>query len=160
MVSVIVAVAQNGVIGSENKLIWHISEDLKRFKAITTGHPVIMGRKTFESLGRPLPNRRNIVVTRNPHYPDEGIEVADSLGEAMGMFSKDEEVFIIGGAEIYRQSMPFADRFYLTVVHHDYEGDTHFPEWNKEEWELVAEERHEHGEKFPYPYTFLDYIRK
>lgn len=160
MVSIIVAVAQNGVIGADNKLIWHISEDLKRFKAITTGHPVIMGRKTFESLGRPLPNRRNIVVTRNPHYPEEGFEVADSLGEALGMFSSEEEVFVIGGAEIYRQAMPFADRFYLTEVYHDYEGDTYFPQWNKADWELVSEERHEHGEKFPHPYAFLDYRRK
>ena len=160
MVSIIVAVAQNGVIGRDNKLIWHISEDLKRFKAMTTGHPIIMGRKTFESLGRPLPNRRNIVVTRNPHYPAEGVEVADSLGEAIGMFTGDEEVFIIGGAEIYRQAMPLADRFYLTEVCHDYEGDTYYPAWDREEWELVSEERRERGEKFPYPFRFLDYKRK
>jgi len=160
MVSIIVAVAQNGVIGDGNKLIWHISEDLKRFKAITTGHPVVMGRKTFESLGRPLPNRRNIVVTRNPHYPEEGVEIADSLGEAIGMFPAEEEVFVIGGAEVYRQAMPFADRFYLTEVCHDYEGDTSFPEWDPNQWDLVFEERHERGEKFPYPFVFLDYIRK
>ena len=156
----IVAVAQNGVIGNENKLIWHISEDLKRFKAITTGHPVIMGRKTFESLGRPLPNRRNIVVTRNPHYFAEGIETAGSLEQAIGGCADDKEVFIIGGAEIYRQAMPFAGRFYLTEVGRDYEGDTRYPDWNRDEWELVSEERHEHGEKFPYPFTFKDYIRK
>lgn len=160
MVSIIVAVAQNGVIGDDNKLIWHISEDLKRFKAITTGHPVVMGRKTFESLGRPLPNRENVVVTRNPHYFAEGVTIADSLGEAIGMFPADEEVFVIGGAEVYRQAMVLADRFYLTEVCRDYEGDTRFPEWNREEWELVSEEYHERGAEFPYPFVFLDYKRK
>lgn len=160
MVSIIVAVAQNGVIGAENKLIWHISEDLKRFKAITSGHPVIMGRKTFESLGRPLPNRTNVVVTRNPHYFAEGVTISDSLGEAIGMFASDEEVFIIGGAEVYRQAMDIADRFYLTEVYADYEGDTFYPEWDKNEWELVSEERHEQGEKYPHSFAFLNYVRK
>lgn len=160
MISVIVAVAQNGVIGADNKLIWHIPEDLKRFKAITSGHPVVMGRKTFESLGRPLPNRTNVVVTRNPHYFAEGVTIADSLGEAIGMFPNSEEVFIIGGAEVYRQAMDIADRFYLTEVYADYEGDTHYPEWNRDEWELVSEEHHERGEKYPYPFAFLNYARK
>ena len=160
MISIIVAVARNGMIGGDNKLLWHISEDLKRFKAITMGHPVIMGRKTFESLGRPLPNRMNVVVTRNPHYFADGVVIADSLGEAFGMFPVDEEVFVIGGAEIYRQALDFADRFYLTEVDADYEGDTHFPEWDRGEWELIFEERHERGEKFSHPFTFLDYKRK
>ena len=160
MVSIIVAVAQNGVIGDGNKLIWHISEDLKRFKAITTGHPVIMGRKTFESLGRPLPNRTNVVVTRNPHYFADGVLIADSLGEALGMFRAEEEVFVIGGGEIYRQAMDMADRFFLTEVCHDYEGDTYYPEWRREDWELMSEERHQRGDKYPYPFVFRDYVRK
>ncbi len=160
MVSIIVAIARNGVIGCENKLIWHISEDLKRFKSITSGHPVVMGRKTFESLGRALPDRTNVVVTRNPAYRAEGAATASSLEEALARFPGTEEVFIIGGGEIYRQALPAADRLYLTVVDHDYRGDTCFPEWNKEEWELVREERHERGEKFPYPFTYLDYERR
>lgn len=160
MVSIIVAVAQNGIIGCENKLIWHISEDLKRFKAITSGHPVVMGRKTFESLGRPLPNRTNVVITRNPEYCAEGVTVVSSLADAIALFPTEEEVFVIGGGEIYRQAMPIADRFYLTVVHHDYPGDTHYPEWNRDEWQLVSQERYEQGEKFPYPYSFENYTRK
>ena len=160
MVSVIVAVARNGMIGKANQLIWHISEDLKRFKAITTGHPVVMGRRTFESLGRPLPNRTNVVITRQRDYSAEGCAVAGSLDEAVALFPPSEEVFVIGGGEIYAQAMPRADRFYLTVVEHDYEGDTLFPAWNPDEWELVSEERHERGEKFEYPFTFKDYRRR
>ena len=160
MVSVIVAVAQNGIIGNGNALIWHISEDLRRFKSITSGHPVIMGRKTFESLGRPLPNRTNIVITRQKDYHAEGCTVADSLDKAISLFPDNEEIFIIGGGEIYRQAMPFADKFYLTVVCHDYAGDTHFPEWNPEEWILMNEERHERGGKFEYPFIFRDFTRK
>lgn len=160
MISVIVAVAQNGIIGNDNQLIWHISEDLKRFKAITSGHPVVMGRKTFESLGRPLPNRTNVVITRNRDYIAEGCKMAGSLEEAVSMFPAEEEVFVIGGGEIYRQAMPIADRFYLTVVHADYEGDTHFPEWDKTQWRLISEERHDRGEKFPSPFTFETYQKQ
>jgi len=159
MVSVIVAMSRNGVIGCANRLIWHISEDLKRFKAITTGHPVVMGRRTFESIGRPLPNRTNVVITRQKNYAPEGVAVAHSLDEAVKMFPPDEEVFIIGGGEIYSQAMPIADKFYLTEVLADYGGDTLFPAWNPAEWTLVSEERHERGEKFEHPFAFRDYIR-
>ena len=158
MVSVIVAVAENGVIGDKNSLLWHISEDLRNFKRITSGHPVVMGRKTFESLGRPLPNRKNVVITRQD-IEIEGCEVAHSLEEALAMFSADEEIFIIGGAQIYREAMPIADRFYLTRVHHAYEGDTSFPEWNESEWQKVDSERFERGEKYEYPFTFEVYSR-
>ena len=113
MVSIIVAVAENGVIGDKNTLLWHISEDLKHFKAVTTGHPVIMGRKTYESLGRPLPNRTNVVITRQ-QAEIAGCTVAHSLGEALALFPGDDEVFVIGGAQIYAQALPLADRFYLT----------------------------------------------
>ena len=160
MVSIIVAVAQNGMIGCENRLIWHISEDLKRFKAITSGHPVVMGRKTWESLGRALPGRTNVVITRNAEYEAVGATVVGSLEEAIGLFPTEEEVFVIGGGEIYRQAMGLAERFYLTVVHHDYAGDTFYPEWDRSQWELVSEERHQRGEKFPYPYSFEDYRRR
>ena len=130
MISIIVAVAENGVIGDKNALLWHISEDLKHFKAVTTGHPVVMGRKTFESLGRPLPNRENVVITRQ-RIEIPGCTVVHSLEEAVGLFSEDEEVFVIGGAQIYAEALPLARRFYLTRVFHAYEGDTRFPAWTR-----------------------------
>ena len=160
MVSVIVAVANDNVIGGNNSLLWHISEDLQMFKRVTTGHPVVMGRKTFESLGRPLPGRTNVVITRRPDYKPGGVETAGSLEEAIALFPAAEEVFIIGGGEVYRQAMPMADRFYLTEVCADYEGDTRFPEWDPYDWTLVSSERHERGEKFPHPFRFLVYERK
>ena len=159
MISVIVAIARGGVIGGENRLLWHISEDLRRFKALTTGHPVVMGRKTWESLGRPLPNRTNVVITRRMDYAPEGAVVAHSLADAVAMFPPGEEVFVIGGGEIYAQAMPIADKLYLTTVHADYVGDTRFPKWDKRQWRLVAEEFHHRGEKFEYPFEFTDYER-
>lgn len=159
MISIIVAVAENGIIGDKNALLWHISEDLRRFKALTTGHPVVMGRKTFESLGRPLPNRTNVVISRQK-LQIAGCEVVHSLSEALALFPADEEVFIIGGAQIYAEALPIADRFYLTRVEHAYEGDTRFPEWDAGEWRLVASERHEHGTEYPHPFTFETYERR
>ena len=159
MISIIVAVAGNGVIGSGNQMPWHISEDLRRFKAITTGHPVIMGRKTFESLGRPLPNRTNVVITRNPSYVAEGAAVVGSLSEALDMFPADEEVFVIGGGEIYRQAMDVADRLYITRVAEPFEGDTTFPEVDENRWRVTWREAHPCGEKFPHPFEFIDYQR-
>ena len=138
MISIIVAVAENGVIGDNNRLLWHISEDLRRFKRITTGHPVVMGRKTWESLGRPL----------------------HSLDEAYALFPPEEEVFVIGGAQIYGEALPAADRFYLTRVHRAYEGDTRFPEWDAAEWRLVGSESFPCGERYEYPFTFETYERK
>ncbi len=158
MINLIVAVAENGVIGGDNKLLWHISEDLKNFKKITSGHPVIMGRKTYESLGRPLPNRENVVITRSDIEID-GCSVVHSLEEALGLFTPADRVFIIGGAQIYAEAMPFADRFFLTRVHKDYDGDTYYPEWSEEEWQLIGRENFERGEKYEYPYTFEEYIR-
>ncbi len=158
MLSIIVAVAQNDIIGHANDLLWHISEDLKHFKTITTGHPVVMGRRTFDSLGRPLPGRRNVVITRQDIRID-GVEVVHSLDEALRLFAPDEEVFIIGGAQIYEQALPLADRFYLTRVLHDYEGDTRFPAWNEREWRLIESERFERGEEYPHPFVFELYER-
>lgn len=160
MVSVIVAVANNNVIGGNNSLLWHISEDLRMFKRVTSGHPVVMGRRTFESLGRPLPNRKNIVVTRNPSFEEEGVEVADSLNGAVAMFPPEEEVFIIGGGEIYVQAMPMADKLYLTRVHADYSGDVRFPDIDPTDWTLVSSEHHDHGEVFPHSFDFLVYEKK
>lgn len=159
MISIIVAIARNRTIGRDNNLLWHISEDLRHFKAVTSGHPVVMGRKTWESLGRPLPGRENIVVTRNAGYTAEGARTAASLQEAIALFPPSTEIFIIGGGEIYRQSMEMADTMYITVVERDYEGDTFFPEWDAARWRLTSEERFERGEKFPYPFSFRKYER-
>ena len=158
MISMIVAVARNGVIGHANDLIWHISEDLRRFKAITTGHPVIMGRKTFESIGRPLPGRTNVVISRNENFRPEGCLVVDSFEKAVAMFPPDEEAFVIGGAQVYAQALPIADRLYLTEI--DYEGDTRFPDWDRSAWTLSSEHRFPRGERFEHPFAFLDFVRK
>lgn len=158
-VSVIVAVAENGVIGDKNTLLWHISEDLRNFKRVTSGHPVIMGRKTFDSLGRPLPNRTNVVITRQDITID-GCEVVHSLDEALALFPAEDEVFVIGGAQIYAEALPRADRFYLTRVHRAYEGDTSFPEWDQNEWQTIESEHFERGEKYEYPFTIEIYERK
>jgi dihydrofolate reductase len=160
MISIIVAVAEGGVIGGGGDLLWHISEDLRRFKQITSGHTVIMGRKTYDSIGRPLPKRRNIVITRNGEWSAEGCERAESLEQAIAMCAGEEEVFIIGGGEIYRQSMALADKLYLTQVNKPYEGDTYFPEIRPEEWQEVSRESFERGEKFEHPFEFIDLVRK
>lgn len=159
MISIIVAVAENNVIGDKNALLWHISEDLKHFKALTTGHPIVMGRKTYESLGRPLPNRENVVVTRQ-EVEIPGCRVVHSLDEAFALFPVGEEVFVIGGAQIYAEALASADRLYLTRVMHAYEGDTHFPEWDERAWRLVGSEAFPNGEKYPYPFAFERYERR
>ncbi len=159
MTSIIVAVAENGVIGDRNTLLWHISEDLKHFKALTTGHPVVMGRKTFESLGRPLPNRTNVVISRQ-QIELPGCRVVHSLDEALALFPEDEEVFVIGGAQIYAEALPRARRFYLTRVFRAYEGDTRFPEWNEEEWRLVESESFPRGKEYPWPFAFERWERR
>lgn len=160
MISVIVAVAQNGVIGGGNTLLWYISEDLRRFKSITMGHPVIMGRRTFESVGRPLPGRTNVVVSRRENYTPEGVTVVRSLEEAFALFPQEEEIFVTGGGQIYAQAMPLADKLYLTTVEKDYDGDTRFPDWNRDEWRQVSCERHDCGKNYPYPFEFTDWVRK
>ncbi|MBR2436631.1 MAG: dihydrofolate reductase [Alistipes sp.] len=160
MVSIIVAIAQNGTIGDKNSLLWHIKEDMRFFRTTTSGHAVVMGRKTFESLGsRPLPKRTNIVITRADRA-FEGALTAHSLEEAIRLAEGDEEIFIIGGAQIYREALRVADRMYITRVMHDYEGDTSFPDIDLSEWELVAEEKHDRGEEYEYPFAFLTYERK
>lgn len=156
MITIIAAVAQNNVIGGGNNLLWHIREDLMRFKKITSGHPVVMGRKTFESLGKALPNRRNVVITRNGSFEAENCETAGSLKEALSLFTDDEEVFVIGGGEIYSQAMEYAGKMYITRVYKDYEGDTYFPEIDAS-WEEVCKEYHERGESFEYSFEYIDY---
>ena len=140
--SLIAAVAANGVIGSDNALPWRLPEDLKRFKALTLGHPVIMGRKTYESIGRPLPGRRNIIVTRNAAYAAEGCETARSLGDALAACNGTaEEVFVIGGAQIYAEALPLAQRLYLTEIGRDFPGDARFPACARRLWQEKSRER-------------------
>ncbi len=158
--AIIVAVAQNQTIGKNNGLIWHLSADLKRFKALTTGHAIIMGRKTFESIGKPLPNRTSIIITRQKDYKQDSCIVVHSIQEALEAVKNQEKVFIIGGGTIYKEAIPQADELFLTLVHHDFEGDTFFPEIKKSEWEQVRREDHLADEKNEYAYSFIDYKRK
>ena len=159
MVSIIVAIAQNGTIGDKNSLLWHIKEDMRFFRTTTSGHAVIMGRKTFESLGsKPLPKRTNIVITRSDAQFD-GALTAHSLQEAIAMAEGDEEIFIMGGAQIYAIAMDVADRMYITHVERDDEGDTTYPAIDFTKWELTSVERHERGEEYEYPFEFRIYDR-
>lgn len=137
MISLIVAHDKNRVIGYENKMPWHLPGELQYFKEQTMGKPMIMGRKTFDSIGRPLPGRRNIVITRNENYQSDGIEVAKSLEEALKLAGNEEEVMIIGGEQIFKLALPIADRLYITHIEHDFNGDTFFPTYGNE-WILIS----------------------
>lgn len=159
MLSIIVAAARNNAIGKNNQLLWHMPADLKFFKETTVGHPVVMGRKTFDSVGKPLPKRRNIVITRNPDFSAEGVEVCLSLEDALGLLDNKEENFIVGGSEIYKMSLPYCDRIYFTEIDGDFEADTFFPEIDAEEWHLISKEEHHADERNPYNYRFLTYER-
>jgi dihydrofolate reductase len=159
MLSMIVAAAENNAIGKDNQLLWHLPDDLKHFKKTTKGHHVIAGRKTFESQGRPLPHRTNIIITRNPDYQAEGCIIVHSLEEALKQVKNDEEPFIIGGENIYRMAMPQADRIYLTRVHVSLEADTFFPEISPQEWKEVSKTYHEKDEKHEYPFSIIIYDR-
>ena len=160
MISIIVAVAKNGVIGDKNSLLWHLREDMIHFRTTTSGHPVVMGRKTYDSIGRPLPKRTNVVITRDTNLTIEGCTVVHSLDEAVAMFDKSEEVFIIGGAQIYKQALPIADRIYLTVIDKEYEGDTSFPEIDYSAWNEISREEYPRGEEFEHPFAFITLERK
>ena len=161
MTALVVAVAQNGVIGGDNRLLWHLPLDLKHFKQLTQGHPIVMGRRTFESIGRPLPNRTNIVVTRQLDWQAQGCEVAFSVPQALEMArALDKQVMVIGGGEIYRQALPAAEVVYLTEVHHDFEGDVTFPELSPVEWREETRERHEPDEKHAYAFSFVTLRRR
>ena len=156
MIKIIVATSKNKVIGDSNSLIWYLPADLKRFKELTTGNTIVMGRKTYESIGRPLPNRRNIIITRDVKYDVEGCEVVNSLEEALMICNNN--CFIIGGGEIYKQSMSIADQIYLTLVHEDFEGDTEFPEIGSE-WKMVTSQDFEPDEKNKHKYSFIEYMK-
>jgi len=160
MLSIIVAVAENNVIGKDNDLIWKLPRDMRHFKETTTGHYIIMGRKTFESNGRPLPNRTNVVITRDDNYTAEGCVVVNSLEDAIKEAKNDSEAFIIGGGVIYDLSMSLVDRIYLTKIHHSFEGDTFFPEINMNEWNVSDKRDFEPDEKNEYSFTILTLDRK
>lgn len=158
-VSVIAALARNGVIGIENRLPWRLPEDLAHFKALTLNHPILMGRKTFESLGRPLPGRTNIVITRNPDYCRNGCLVADSIAAAIALCRDADELFFIGGAELYAQAIPLADRLYLTEVDIDAEGDAWFPVYDKSAFREVSRESHKGAKGDTLGFDFVIYER-
>lgn len=157
--SLIAAVAANGVIGSGNALPWHLPEDLKRFKALTLGRPVIMGRKTYESIGRPLPGRRNLIVTRNPAFRAVGCETMATLAAALtACKGTSDEVFIIGGAQIYAEALPLADRLYLTEICADFVGDACFPRLDKSRWKVVSREKQATPEGLAFAFVVYDRI--
>ena len=160
MITVIAAVAENNALGKENQLLWHLPDDFKRFKTLTSGHYIIMGRKTFESFPKPLPNRTHVIISRQANYQPEGCIVVNSLEQAIAVCPKTEEVFIIGGGEIYRQSIAVADKLDLTKVHATFEADTHFPEIDLSQWQLVFEEYHPKDERHDFAFTFQTYLRK
>ncbi|MBF5044563.1 dihydrofolate reductase [Aggregicoccus sp. 17bor-14] len=158
--SALVAMARNRVIGRDNALPWRLPADLARFKRLTMGHTLVLGRKTYESIGRPLPGRRMVVISRQPDFRPEGVQVVHSLEAALAAAPPDEqELFIGGGAEIYRQAMELTDRIYLTIVERDVEGDAYFPPVDLSGWTLVEEEAHVGAEE-PLPYRFLTYDRR
>jgi dihydrofolate reductase len=153
-VSIVVAIGENHAIGKDNKLIWYLPKDLKHFKEITNGGTVIMGRKTYDSVGRPLPNRRNIIITRQ-QVEIADCEVVNSVEAALDLCRDEAEVFIVGGAEIYKLAMPLTDRIYLTIVHANFEADTYFPEIKEDIWKETIRQDHEADEKNPLPFSFI-----
>lgn len=159
IVTIVVAISENNAIGKNNQLLWYLPADLKHFKNITTGHTVIMGRKTYDSVGKPLPNRRNIIITRRD-ITIEGCQVARSIEEALALSNSEQEVFIVGGAEIYKQSIHLTDRIYLTIVHQKFDADSFFPEINYDQWRETEREDHQPDEKNNLPYSFITLVRR
>ena len=159
MITIIAAVADNNALGKDNQLIWHLPSDLKRFKKVTSHHHVIMGRKTYESLGKPLPNRTNIIISRNTNFKAEGCVVVNSLQAALDAAKEDENPYILGGAEIYQQAILFADKLDITFVHHQFEADAFFPEIPKSVWKETSREDFKADEMNIYDYSFVTYQR-
>ncbi len=160
MITIIAAVAQNNALGKNNDLLWHLPNDFKRFKELTSGHYIIMGRKTFESFPKPLPNRTHIVISRQKNYAPEGCIVVDSLENAIKTCPKNEDLFIIGGGEIYKQSINIVDKLDITLVHEKFEAEVFFPEIDMNIWKLESEDFHKKDEKHKYDFSFLNYIKK
>lgn len=161
MITIIAAIGKNNELGKDNDLIWHLPADLKRFKKITTGHTIIMGRNTFESIGRPLPNRRSIIITRNRDYKQEGCDVVHSLEEAIQLVGS-EQAFIIGGAQIYKEAMGKGLASYLdiTKVYENFEADVFFPEIEDKKWEQISKEDFSADNKNPYDYSFIKFCKR
>lgn len=157
ILTAIAAMAENYTIGCENRLPWHMPADLKHFKSITAGHPIIMGRKTYISIGRALPNRTNIIITHDESFRADGCVVTNTIGDALSIAEQhtDNEAFVIGGAEIYRQLMPKIQRLYLTIVHHEFDGDAYFPTLMPGEWKELTRERHSADIDNPFEYSFV-----
>ena len=151
--------AEDGVIGADGALPWRLSADLKRFKALTTGHPILMGRKTYESIGKPLANRRNLVLTRDTQWSAHGVEPVHDLEAALALCESSQTLFVIGGAQVYELALPWADRLELTLVHARVGGDTYFPQWDEAAWELREQSHHAADEKNDYAMTFRSYSR-
>ncbi|WP_374193947.1 dihydrofolate reductase [Alkalihalobacillus sp. BA299] len=161
LISFLVAMDKNRVIGKDNDLPWRLPADLAYFKKVTMGHPIVMGRKTYESIGRPLPGRENIIITRNQNYSAEGCTVLHSLDDVKKVIDDStKEVFIIGGAEIFKEAFPIADKLYITHIDEAFEGDTYFPAFSDQEWKEVSREKGVKDEKNPYDYYFSVYERK
>ncbi len=156
----IAAVAENNALGKNNDLVWHLPNDFKRFKSLTTNHYIIMGRKTFESFPKPLPNRTHVIITRQSDYNPEGCIVVDSIEKAIAACPENEDSYIIGGGEIYNLALPYADIIEITKVHHTFDADTFFPKINEREWILVESEENFKDDKHLYDYTYETYIRK
>jgi dihydrofolate reductase len=155
LLSLIVAMTPDRVIGAENRLLWRLPAELQYFKKITWGKPILMGRKTHLSIGRALPGRRNIVISRNPDFEAAGCEVVSSLEAALALVEDDPEVMVIGGAQIYQQALPYAQRLYLTRVEHSFAGDAFFPELQKSEWQIISEEERPADAENPYAVSFM-----
>ena len=159
MISIIAAMDENHLIGANNDLPWHLPADLQRVKQLTTGNSIILGRKNHESIGRPLPNRKNIVVTRDIHYEAPGCTVVNSIDAAIDAADGDE-IFIFGGANIYQQTLDIAQKMYLTFIHETFDGDTYFPDYDTDQWIETSRESHQPDEKNKYAYTFITLTRK
>ncbi|PZX92406.1 dihydrofolate reductase [Flavobacterium aquariorum] len=159
MIIMIAAVAENNALGKNNELVWHLPNDFKRFKFLTTGHHIIMGRKTFESFPKPLPNRTHVVITRNKNYNPEGCIVVDSIEKAISICPENETSFIIGGGEIYNLGLQFADQLEITRVHHSFDADAFFPEINSGDWKEIQSEFNPIDEKHQFAYTYQTFVK-
>lgn len=161
MITMIAAAGENNELGKDNDLLWHLPDDFKRFKQLTTGHYIIMGRKTFETFPKPLPNRTHIVITRNKSYTKEGAVVVHNMKEALELAKDDEQPFIIGGGEIYNMGLPLADKIELTRVHECFnDADTFFPKFSKDEWQLISTTEHTKDERHKYSFTYETWVCK
>ena len=161
-ITIIAAIANNNALGKDNDLIWHLPTDLKRFKKVTSGHHILMGRNTYESIGKPLPNRTTVIITRNPNYKAAGCIVVDSIEKAIEVAKNDSEIFIIGGAQIYKQTIAsnLVDQLDITKVHHEFEADVYFPEIDSNIWKEASRENFNADEKNKYNYSFIRYNKR